>query len=366
MISTDVLVIGVGIAGAGVAAAIGGRRDVVVIEQESRPGHHSTGRSAAIFIQNYGNAVIRALSAASRPLFDAPDDEYFPSPLLSQRGILFVADEDDRPHHDDLLAQSEGLVPMLPADAAAMVPLLKPERIVAAGYEHDASDIDVNALHQGWLKKARRAGARLMTDAALLNAQRVGNRWKVETTAGEIEAETIVNAAGAWADLVAGNCGVAPKGLVPHRRSMAVIACPSGYDCERWPLVSNSADRWYFKPDAGRLLISPADEDPVEPHDAFVDDMTLAEGLYRYQRAVREEIVRVEGSWAGLRTFAPDRTPVVGFDAGAEGFFWLAGQGGYGIQTSPALSAVAAALILGDEPGLGIDPTMMSPNRVMV
>ena len=366
MISTDVLVIGVGIAGAGVAAAIGGRRDVVVIEQESRPGHHSTGRSAAIFIQNYGNAVIRALSAASRPLFDAPDDEFFPSPLLSQRGILFVADEDDRPHHDDLLAQSEGLVSMLPADAAAMVPLLKPERIVAAGYERDASDIDVNALHQGWLKKARRAGARLMTDAALLKAQRVGNRWKVDTTAGEIEAETIVNAAGAWADLVAGNCGVAPKGLVPHRRSMAVIACPSGYDCERWPLVSNSADRWYFKPDAGRLLISPADEDPVEPHDAFVDDMTLAEGLYRYQRAVREEIVRVEGSWAGLRTFAPDRTPVVGFDAGAEGFFWLAGQGGYGIQTSPALSAVAAALILGDEPGPGIDPVMMSPNRMMV
>jgi D-arginine dehydrogenase len=366
MISTDILIVGAGIAGAGLAAALGGRRDVVLLEQEQRPGHHSTGRSAAIFIQNYGNGVIRALSAASRPLFDAPDQEFFPEPLLSARGIMFVADTQDRDAHADLLAQSDRLLPLSAEEAVAKVPLLRPERIAAAAYEHDASDIDVNALHQGWLKKARKAGARVLAEAALLRANRVGGRWSVETTAGTVEADVIVNAAGAWADAVAQTCGVAPVGLVPKRRSMAVIPCPPGYDCREWPLVANSADRWYFKPDVGRLLVSPADEDPVEPHDAFVDDMTLAEGIDRYQQAVREEVTHLEGSWAGLRTFAPDKTPVVGFDRAQKGFFWLAGQGGYGIQTAPALSLVAAALLMGEEPQLGIDPVTMAPDRATI
>lgn len=365
MVSTDILIVGAGIAGAGLAATIAGRRNVVLLEQEARPGYHSTGRSAAIFIQNYGNAVIRALSAASRPLFDAPEPEFFPEPLLSQRGILFVAEEPDLADHEHLLGQSEGLVPLSAHEAAARVPLLRAERIAAAAYEHDASDIDVNALHQGWLRKARKAGARLITDTALRQARRIGDRWRVETTAGTMEAGTIVNAAGAWADAVASACGVPPVGLVPKRRSMAVIPCPPGYDCRAWPLVASSGDRWYFKPDGGRLLVSPADETPVEPHDAFIDDMVLAEGIDRYQQAVREEVTRLEASWAGLRTFASDKSPVVGFDATGEGFFWLAGQGGYGIQTSPALSLVAAALVLGDtpQPGSGVDCAAMAPDR---
>jgi D-arginine dehydrogenase len=367
MISTDILIVGAGIAGAGFAAAIGGRRDVVLIEREPRPGHHSTGRSAAIFIQNYGNAAIRALSAASRPLFEASDPAFFPEPLLSPRGILFVADETELAEHRDLLGESEGLVPLAADEAGAMVPLLRRDRIAAAAYERDASDIDVNALHQGWLRKGRGAGVRLLTDAALVKARRAENRWRVETTAGPIEADVIVNAAGAWADTVARDCGVPAAGLVPKRRSMAVIPCPPGYDCRAWPLVASSSDRWYFKPDAGRLLVSPADEDPVEPHDAFVDDMVLAEGLDRYQQAVREEVSRLEASWAGLRTFAPDNSPVVGFDRSHDGFFWLAGQGGYGIQTAPALSLVAAALLLGDTPPPGLAGTAaaMAPGRTM-
>ncbi|MEX0957518.1 MAG: FAD-binding oxidoreductase [Rhizobiaceae bacterium] len=366
MISTDILIIGGGIAGAGIAAALVGRKDVVILEQEERPGLHSTGRSAAIFIQNYGNAVIRSLSAASRPLFDAPEPEFFPGPLLSPRGIMFVADEQDLRQHEDLLRQSDGLAPISIEGAVAHVPLLRPERIAAAAYERDATDIDVNALHQGWLKKARRAGAQVLAGAVLTAARRSGRRWLVETSAGLAEARIIVNAAGAWADTIARACGVAPVGLVAMRRSIAVIPCPRGYDCRAWPLVANSADRWYFKPDGGRLLVSPAEEDPVEPHDAFVDDMALAEGIDRYQQAVREEVTHLEGSWAGLRTFAPDKTPVVGFDQNAENFFWLAGQGGYGIQTAPALSLVAAGLVLGETPRLGVDLAAMAPNRTTI
>ncbi|MEO3386504.1 FAD-binding oxidoreductase [Mesorhizobium sp. CAU 1741] len=365
MLSTDILIVGAGIAGAGLAAAIDGRRDVILLEQEARPGHHSTGRSAAIFIQNYGNAVIRALSAASRPLFDMPEPEYFPEPLLSPRGILFVAGKDDLGDHEALLAESDGLVPFSAEGAAEMVPLLDPSGIVASAYEPDASDIDVNALHQGWLRKARGKGCVIQLDAALTGARRSAGKWLVETSAGAIEANVIVNAAGAWADTVAAACEVPRVGLVPMRRTMAVLPCPDGYDCRHWPLVSSSGDHWYFKPDAGRLLVSPGDEDPVEPHDAFVDDMVLAEGLDRYQQAVLAEVTRVETSWAGLRTFAPDRTPVVGFDAGIDGFFWLAGQGGYGIQTSPALSQVASNILLGEElpASLAAAAEAMSPRR---
>jgi D-arginine dehydrogenase len=357
MISTDILIVGAGIAGAGLAAALAGRRDTVLLEQEQTPGHHSTGRSAAIFIQNYGNAVIRALSAASRPMFDAPDPAISPETLLSPRGILFVSTDDELADHRHLLRVSNGLEPISPKQAAEMVPLLREERIAAAAYERDASDIDVSALHQGFLRKATRAGARLMTGTKLLAARRSGKRWTVETTIGAVDAAVLVNAAGAWADVVAQACGVQPVGLVPRRRSMAVLPCPEGYDCRTWPLVASSGDHWYFKPDAGRLLVSPADED------AFVDDMALAEGIDRYQQAVRAEVTHVETSWAGLRTFASDGTPVVGFDPVQDGFFWLAGQGGYGIQTAPALSALAASLIGHEGPPVPIDADGMSPAR---
>jgi D-arginine dehydrogenase len=344
-ISTDIAIIGAGIAGAGLAADLAGDFDAVLIEQEGRPGYHSTGRSAALFIQNLGNAVIRALSRASKPLFDTADPALFPTPLLSQRGMLTVADEDSLPALRSLLAESEGFLEIPLDEACARVPSLRRERLVAAAYEHDAQDIDVSALHQGWLRKAKAAGARLLTDAEIAGARREAGRWRIETRAAVVDAGIVVNAAGAWADVVAEVCGLSRLGIQPMRRSIAVLPAPAGHDVSRWPLVDDADERWYMKPETGRLLVSPADEDPVDPHDAFVDDMVLAEGLDRFEQAMNIPVTRVETRWAGLRSFAPDRTPVAGFDSTADGFFWLAGQGGYGIQTSPALSKLAGALI---------------------
>jgi len=343
-IEADVIVIGAGIAGAGVAAELARDLRVVIVEQEDRPGYHSTGRSAAIFIQNYGNAAIRVLNRASAPLFRGSNPELFPYPLLSRRGILNIAVAGDLEAHRALLADSEGLRELSAAEARAMVPILRTEAIAAASYE-DAQDIDVAALHQGWLKAAKSAGARLLTNTEISGGRRAGKGWIVESSACRIEAPVVVNAAGAWADRIAQSLGVEPVGLRPLRRSIAVLPAPEGHDTRHWPLFGDIGETWYAKPDAGRLLISPADEDLVEPHDAFADDMVLAEGLHRFEQAVTVPVTHVERSWAGLRTFAPDRTPVAGFDGAADGFFWLAGQGGYGIQTSPALSRLAGQLI---------------------
>lgn len=342
---TDVAIVGAGMAGTGLAADLAGDFKVVLLEQESRPGYHSTGRSAAIFIQNYGNSVIRALSRASAPLFRGVEPELFPTPLLSQRGILFVADEAGIADHEALLLESEGLEEISPAEAIAKLPLLRAEHLMAAAYEHDAQDIDVDALHQGLLRKARSGGAQLLADAPVTRAEFRSGEWVIETPKGTLRARVLVNAAGAWADTVAGLAGVAPLGIQPMRRSIAVLPAPEGYDVRHWPLVGDAADSWYAKPEAGRLLVSPAEEIPVEPHDAFVDDMILAEGLHRFEQAIDYPVTRVERSWAGLRSFAPDRTPVAGFDPAADNFFWLAGQGGYGIQTAPALSQLAGRLI---------------------
>ena len=348
--TTDIIVIGGGIAGAGVAAAVAGSRRTLVLEREDRAGHHSTGRSAAIFIQNYGNAAIRALSRASAPLFQQGDPEFFPTPLLTPRGVLFVAGETALDRHAELLAQAEGLQAMDVNAAAAMVPILDRTWLRAAAYESDASDIDVNALHQGFLRQAARAGAALQTSAEILGGRRRDGGWRIDTSAGPVEAPIVVNASGAWADTTARLLGVAPLGLQPFRRSMAILPAPAGHVVRPWPLVSESAEAFYFKPDAGRLFVSPSEEDPVDPHDTYPDDLVLAEGLDRYAQAVTAPVERLLGSWAGLRTFAPDRTPVAGFDPTADGFFWLAGQGGYGIQTAPGLSRLAGALLTGAAP----------------
>lgn len=344
-IVTDIAIVGAGIAGAGLAADLAGDFGVVLLEQEERPGHHSTGRSAAIFIQNYGPPTIRALTRASLPLYLDRDTALFPEPLLKQRGVLNVSDTEGLPAFRALLAEAEGIHQIGIDEALKMAPALRRDWLVAAAYEADAQDIDVAALHQGFLRKASMCGARLLTRAGLTRATRSGGRWRIETPAGTVTADVLVDAAGAWADQVAQASGVARVGIQPKRRSMAVVPAPAGIDVNRWPLLNDVRERWYAKPEAGRLLVSPGDEDPVEPHDAWPDDMVLAEGLDRFEQAVDIPVTRVERSWAGLRSFAPDKTPVVGFDPAAEGFFWLAGQGGYGIQTAPALSRLAGQLI---------------------
>lgn len=345
-IKPDILVIGGGIAGISAGARLASDASVTVLEAEPVIGHHSSGRSAAIFIRNYGNATLRALNAASAPFLAEPDG-VCDSSLLSPRGELLLATEDDLSKFNDYLSGSDGLERVSPAQALELVPILREEAIAAAAIEWDAQDIDVDRMLQGFARKVRGHGGKIVTGAAVSSISRDNGLWSVVTPAGEFAAPVVINAAGGWADAVAKLAGVRALGLSALRRSAVLIPAPDGQVIDRWPLFANAGDQWYAKPEAGKLMISPADEDPVEPHDVWADDMVVAEGLHRFEQAVTIPVARVEHSWAGMRTFAPDRTPVVGFAPESEGFFWLAGQGGYGMQTAPALSQLAADLCLG-------------------
>ena len=354
MSHTDILIIGGGIAGGSLAAKIAPHKSVTLLEAEDNFGTHSTGRSAALWEPFYGLDIIRKLTWAS-------EAELMRRDVLSPRGILYLQ-EADRPRDtfEDILRQP-GAQHLSVAEAQAMMPILRDDAFVEAAYGPKAQDIDVDKLFQSFLKDARTAGATLITKARVESIRREGH-WIVETPAGIFTADTIVNAAGAWADHVAALAGITPIGIQPMRRSMARIPAPGGHDVSTWPMVVSAAEDWYAKPDAGKLLVSPADEDPVEPMDAWPEDMVLAEGLARYEAFVSEPVTRLEHSWAGLRSFPPDRTPVIGF--GGEGFFWCAGQGGYGIETSCALSDLGAALLRGEPPAL--DPAIvaaLSPTR---
>ncbi|MDZ7600600.1 MAG: FAD-binding oxidoreductase [Hoeflea sp.] len=344
--SSDILVIGGGIAGISAAAQMAGDATVTVLEAEPVIGHHSSGRSAAIFIRNYGNATLRALNAASAPFLASPEG-VSDSSLLSPRGELLVATEEDMGKFEAYLDGSDGLERLTPAQAVELVPILRLDAIASAAIEWDAQDIDVDRMLQGFARKLRRHGGSIVTGAPVQSITRSDGVWSVATPAGTFTAPVLINAAGGWADAVAQMAGVRTLGLQPLRRSAALIPAPDGHDITRWPLFANAGDQWYAKPEAGKLMISPADEDPVDPHDVWADDMVIAEGLHRYEQAVTAPVTRVEHSWAGMRTFAPDRTPVVGFSPEDNGFFWLAGQGGYGMQTAPALSQLAADLCLG-------------------
>ncbi len=365
--TADILFIGGGMAGIGAAARVSPDANVIVLEAEDAPGRHSTGRSAAIFIGNYGNETVRAANAASQGELADPPDDLADSSLLTPRGELLIATAAEEERFEAHMAAASSTDEIPPDEAVRLFPILKRDRIVRACYDNTAEDIDVDRLLQGYLRLLRRNGGKLATDARVQRIAREGGVWKLDTTAGAFEAPVVVNAAGAWADETAELAGLQRLGLQPLRRSAAILPAPEDRDVTRWPAVCSMSETWYAKPEAGKLMVSPADEDPVEPHDAWPDDMVLAEGLDRYEQAVTVPVTRVERTWAGLRTFAPDRTPVVGFDPAAEGFFWLAGQGGYGIQTAPALSRLAAALLSGGS-GEAVLPrravTALAPNRL--
>jgi D-arginine dehydrogenase len=362
--NADILVIGAGIAGASAAYELSGERRVIVLEQEALPGMHATGRSAALFSETYGNATVRALSRESRPFLTRPPEGFGETPLLSPRGALFVASETQRPQLGALAADAEGAFAWLTgAEALARVPVLRPEAAVAGLYEAGAMDIDVAALHQGYLAGLRRRGGRVATDAGVTALRREAGLWTVDTPAGAFAAPVLVNAAGAWADRVGALAGLAPLGLQPMRRSVAVAPGPD-IDFAGWPLVIDAGESWYFKPDAGRLLLSPADETPTAPTDAQPEDLDIAIAVDRIEQATTLTFRRILRRWAGLRTFAPDRTPVCGFDPRAEGFFWLAGQGGYGIQTAAAMAKRAARIVGGSLAGDEVERTL-NPARLM-
>ena len=351
MIETEIAVVGAGIAGASAAATLAraGRR-VVLLEREDAPAYHTSGRSAALFSETYGNATVRALSVASRDFLDAPPPGFAEHPILSPRGALHVGLAGDEERLAELAAEGRALVPSVRAlsgeEARALVPVLR-DVVAGAVFEPDARDIDTNGLVQGYLRMLRAAGGKMLLRARVDELAREQAGWRLTTAAGEVRAGIVLNAAGAWADEVAGLAGLRPLGIAPKRRTAFLVTPPEGTESRGWPLVVSAREDVYFKPDAGLLLCSPADETPSEPVDAQPDDLDIAVAVERLQAIADIPVRRIQRSWAGLRSFAPDRTPVVGFDPRAAGFFWLAGQGGYGFQTAPALAALTAALIGG-------------------
>ncbi len=370
----DVMIVGAGIAGASAGFFLAATHRVVLLEREDQPGYHATGRSAALFTETYGNASIRALTRGARRFFEAPPDDFAATPLLAPRGLLYIGRADQRDplerRYHELSDRGADIRRIAADEARDLCPILRREPLAAALLEPDCMDIDVAALHQGYLKGLRARGGRVLTDAAVRSLRfDAGRGWIAETPQGAIAAPVVVNAAGAWADEIATLAGVPPVGLTPLRRTALLLDLPDGMDAGGWPMIVDADEAFYFKPDAGRLLLSPADETPSPPCDARPDDIDVATAVDRLERATTLQVRRVGHKWAGLRTFAPDRSLIAGFDPAAAGFFWLAGQGGYGIQTSPAMGRIAAATIAGagmpaDLAELGVTMAMLDVRRL--
>ena len=353
----DFLIIGGGIAGISAAARLSAHGKVVLLEAENQLAYHASGRSAAMYEPHYGAPPVVELSLASGDYFRSQKD------VLSPRGILTLAKADEM---DQLALDAEDMMATRISvdEACALVPILNPAVVAGAALAHHAWDIDTDLLIQGFARIARGNGAEIVTKARVTAIAKVAGGWRVTSTAGEFSGGTLVNATGAWVDAVAAMAGVRPMGFQPMRRSMARIPAPGGHDVSRWPMMFGAGETWYAKPDAGALIVSPAEEHLMEPHDAFADDMVLAEGLARYEEMVTEPVTRLLSNWAGLRTFAPDRVLVIGRDVREPDFVWLAGQGGYGFQSAPAASQLACDLIMGRETELAADlVAALSPAR---
>jgi D-arginine dehydrogenase len=364
----DIIVIGAGIAGASIAAHLAETHRILILEMEDRPGFHSTGRSAAAFVPNYGPAPIRALTRAARNFFENPPHGFATGPLATPREAILFGPPDQMAAFEKLMQEQQGMQEISLAAARAKFPLLRDGYAARATVDPGTADLDVDLLHQGYLRLFKSRGGSIACNAGVRTLKRSGGLWIAETPAGTFRSPIIVNAAGAWGDRVAGLAGARAIGLQAKRRSIAVVPAPEGCDPMQWPLVGDVAETWYAKPQSGKLLVSPADATPVDPHDAYADDMALAVGIDRFRQAAMIEVTRVEHTWGGLRSFAPDGNPVCGFDPECAGFFWLIGQGGYGIQTAPALSRLAAALVAKspippDIPAAGCDPAALSPHR---
>ncbi|WP_219213576.1 NAD(P)/FAD-dependent oxidoreductase [Variovorax boronicumulans] len=372
-LAADYLVIGGGIAGASVAHWLAPHGRVILLERESQPGYHSTGRSAALFMESYGTPQVRALTLASRAFFDHPPEGFSEHPLLTPRGAMMVASEEQLPtleaHWEVLRAMDTGAERLSREEALARVPALRPEQVSAAVYEPDAADMDVHAIHQGYLRGMRRAGGLLACDAEVTAIERVGERWRVTAGGKVYEAPVLLNAAGAWVDAIARLAGVPPIGIEPRRRSALIFAPAEGADTAHWPMVYSADEGWYLKPDAGMLLGSPANADPVEPHDVQPEELDIAFAIHRIEEATTLAIRRPTRTWAGLRSFVADGDLVGGFEPSAPGFFWVAAQGGYGIQTSAAMGEACAALARGLPlperiAAFGLTTEMLGPQRL--
>ncbi len=381
-VTYDFLIIGAGVAGLSLAWRLGGRASVAVVEAESQPGYHASGRSAAMFMETYGTPTIQALTRAGRAFYTAPPAGFAEGPLLAERGVLYLVREDQVALRDAMVAQlMDTGAPIRTPDAQevlARVPCVRAAGLVGAVEEPEARDVEVHELLQGFLRGARQHRDTVFSwGKAVTCAQRAEGVWTVDLADGrQLRAHTVVNAAGAWAQRVAGLFGAVQTGLQPRRRSAFTFrpvnaltgAAWAPEVVARWPAVVGVDESLYFKPDAGLLLGSPANADPVEPHDVVAEEMDIALGIHRITGATHLQIRRPGHTWAGLRTFAPDKEFIIGRDPQCDGFFWLAGQGGYGIQTAPGASLLAANLLL-DEPldaslcAAGVDAAIVSAAR---
>jgi D-arginine dehydrogenase len=367
-------IIGAGIAGTSVGYWLSQHESVLILEREAHPGYHTTGRSAAMFIETYGPPLVRALTVGSRSFYESPPASFTEHPIPTPRGMLMIATKDQQPHLDEAytVAQQVGskVERLLPSEACQYVPVLRPERLAGATYEADPTDIDVHALHQGFLKGIRQHGGKVVVSAGVNRLTRRDKFWQIDTSNGTFEATTVVNAAGAWCDEIARLADVPPVGLVPKRRSAFIFAPPeNGKSVGSWPVVVAADETFYFKPEAGMLLGSPANVDPMVPHDVRPEEIDIATGIARIQEATTMIIRRPARIWAGLRSFVPDGELVGGFDTAVPGFFWVAGQGGYGIQTAAAMGQACSAILFGQPmppalASLGISAERLSPRRL--
>ena len=365
----DIVVIGAGMAGASAAAYLSETKRVALLEMEDAAGYHATGRSAALWTANYGPPDVRLLTLLSRPFFATPPDGFAAAPLLRRRPVLFLATQAQLPDLDRTLRAGHGVRPVTPAEAKAMLPPLRDGYAAGAAVEDDAFDMDVSAIHQGYLRQVRARNGILALRHRAGRIARVADSWHVETSAGvTFQAGCVVNAAGAWGDEVAAHAGVAPIGLVPKRRTAAIVD-PGSWDAdhrpivENWPMVLDVSERWYARPEArNRLMVSPADATPTHAHDVRPEEIDIAIAIDRMRQALDIDVHRIEHSWAGLRTFTPDGSLAFGFEPGSDGFFWCVGQGGYGIQTAPAAGRLVADLVLGRDPGEAAS-AMVDPAR---
>ncbi|PIV74913.1 MAG: glycerol-3-phosphate dehydrogenase [Rhodobacteraceae bacterium CG17_big_fil_post_rev_8_21_14_2_50_65_11] len=355
----DFLIIGGGIAGISAGARLSHLGSVLLLEAEPALAYHASGRSAALFEAQYGQPATVALNRASKDYHMTANGG-----VLGPRGLMMLAG----PGEEDTLARDIAamqLAPITVDEAIARIPALNRDHIRAAAYHAAAWDLDTDLLLGNFVREIRANGGQIRTGAAVTAIRRNAGLWHVTAGAEAVVARQIVNAAGAWVDEVATRAGVEPLGHRPLRRSMARMPAPGGHDPASWPMIIGAGETWYAKPDAGKWIVSPAEEDPVDaPHDAWADDMVLAEGIARYQPFVTEDVTRVETTWAGLRTFSPDRTLVLGRDAAEPDFIWCSGQGGYGFQTAPAASQLLADLIAGRAPALPPEiVAALSPER---
>lgn len=370
----DYVIVGAGMAGVSLAYRLPESAQVLVLERESHAAYHSTGRSAAMFVETYGTETIRALTVAGNDFFSHPPAGFSDQPILLPRGVLYVGTAEQQglldSQYQDWHEQGLDVSRLSAEEALAMVPCLDPAQLAGALYDGQGQDMDVHALHQGFLKGAQAKGVKLRLDTEVLSAKWDGECWEVQLNSEPTTLRTrvLVNAAGAWADTLAERCGVQALGIQPKRRSAFLFSPPEGVDHREWPAVIDIGEEFYFKPDAGMLLGSPANADDVDAHDVVAEELDVATGIYRIEERTQLRIRRPSHTWAGLRSFAPDGELVIGQDAQCPGFFWLAGQGGYGIQTAAGASLLAASLLQKQDlpeslKTLKIDPAVVSPAR---